>query len=46
MTRRRLGIGTCLVSILEPKIVKDTLDNKDWIQAMNEEIEQIEKNET
>ena len=44
MTRRRLGISTCLVSVLEPKIVKDALDNEDWIQAMNEEIEQIDKN--
>ena len=46
MTRRRSRSGTCLVIVLEPKIVKDALDNEDWIQAMNEEIEQIEKNKT
>ena len=32
--------------MLEPKIVKEALDNKDWIQAMNDEIDQIEKNKT
>ena len=46
MTRRRSGSGTCLVSVLEPKIVKDALDNEDWIQVMNEEIEQTKKNKT
>ena len=46
MTRRRSGSGTCLITILKPKIVKHALENEDWIQAMNEEIEQIEKNKT
>ena len=32
--------------MLEPKIVKDALDNEDWIQAMNNEIDHIEKNKT
>ena len=36
-TRRRSESGTCLVSLLEPKIVKEDLDNENWIQAMNEE---------
>ena len=37
MTRRRSRGDTCLVSMLEPKIVQDALDDEDWIQAMNEE---------
>ena len=32
--------------MLEPKIVKESLDNKDQIQAINNEIDQIEKNKT
>ena len=31
---------------LSPKWVKYALENEDWIQEMNEEIEQIEKNNT
>ena len=46
MRTRRSRSGTCLVSEVEPKIVKETLDNEDWITAMNEEIDQIEKNKT
>ena len=38
--------GTCLLCEFEPKTVKDAFENEDWIQAMNEEIEQIEKNKT
>ena len=29
---------------LKPKSVKDALNNEIWIEAMNEEIEQIERN--
>ena len=39
MTRRRLASGICLVSFFEPKTIKEALDNEDWIQSMNEEIE-------
>ena len=46
MTRARSGSGTCPVSVLEPKTVKDALDNEDLIQDMNEEIEKFEKNKT
>ena len=46
MTRRRSASGTCLVSKLEPKIMKEELENEVWITAMNEEIDQIEKNKT
>ena len=45
MKRRRSRSDACLVSMLEPKIVKDALDNENWIQAMNE-IDQIKKNKT
>ena len=43
VTRKRLRNDTCLLFKFEPKSVKDALENEDWIQAMNEEIEQIEK---
>ena len=39
MTRRGSTSGTCLVSEVEPKIVKEALDNEDWITTINEEIE-------
>ena len=38
--------GSCLLADYEPRSVKDALGNESWIEAMNEEIEQIEKNKT
>ena len=38
--------GTCLLVEFEPRNVKDALDNEILIEAMNEEKEQIEKNQT
>ena len=46
MTRNTLLNDTCLLSMKEPKIVKDALEYVDWSKAMEEEIEQIEKNKT
>ena len=43
MTRKRLRSDTCLLCELEPKSMKDALDNEDWIQEISE---QIEKNKT
>ena len=45
MTRSKLK-GTCLLAEFEPRNVKDALENESWIEAMNEDIEQIEKNNT
>ena len=45
MTRSKLK-GTCLLVEFELRNVKGALENKSWIEAMNEEIEQIEKNNT
>ena len=45
MTRIKLK-GTCLLAKFEPRSVKDALENENWIETMNEEIEQIEKNKT
>ena len=45
VTRNKLK-GTCLLAEFEPRKIKDSLDNESWIEAMNEEIEQIEKNKT
>lgn len=46
MTRNKLRNPECLLSEFEPKTIKDALEKEEWIQAMNEEIEQIEKNQT
>ena len=46
MKRKRLRDDTFLPCEVEPKSVKDALDNEDWVQEMNEAIEQIEKNNT
>ena len=43
MIRRKLK-GTCWLAEFEPRSVKDALENESWIEAMNEEIEQIENN--
>ena len=45
MTRSQLK-GTCLLADFEPRNVKNALDNESWVEAMNEEMEQIEKNKT
>lgn len=45
MTRIKLK-GTCLLADFEPISVKDALENECWIEAMNEEIEKIEKKKT
>ena len=45
MTRSKLK-GTCLLADFEPRNIKDALGNDSWIEAMNEEIVQIEKNKT
>ena len=45
MTRSKLK-STFLLAKFEPRSVKDALENESWIEAMNEEIEQIEKNKT
>lgn len=41
MTRKRLESETFLLCEVEPKSIKDALENEDWIQAMNEKIEKI-----
>ena len=46
MTRNNLKNDTCLMCKVEPRSIKDDLGNEDWIKAMNEEIDQIEKNKT
>ena len=46
MTRNRLRNATCLLSMKEPKTVKDALEDDNWYKAMEEEIQQIEKNIT
>ena len=45
MTRSKLK-GTCLLADFEPRNVKNALENEIQIEAMNEEIEQIEKKKT
>ena len=46
MTRNKLRNDMCFLSMKEPKIVKDALEDMDWSKSLKEEIEQIEKNKT
>ena len=46
MTRDRLRSESCLVSMKEPKIVNDALEDVEWFKATEEEIEPIQKNKT
>ena len=47
MTRRRLANEEiCLVSQVEPTSISEACSEKNWIKAMEKELEQIEKNDT
>jgi hypothetical protein len=35
-----------MLSLIEPKTFAKANKNKDWFKAMNEELDQIEKNQT
>ena len=46
-TRRQLpGVEQSLLSIVEPKKFTKSSKIDEWVKAMNEELDQIEKNET
>ena len=45
MTRNKLK-GTCLLNEFELRSTKDALIDESWIEAMHEEIKQIDKNKT
>ena len=45
MTRSKLK-GTCFLADFEQRSVRTALDNDSWVEAMNEEIEKIDKNRT
>ena len=45
MTRNKLKVTRLLIGF-EPRIVRDSLDNENWIEAINEEIYMIERNNT
>jgi hypothetical protein len=45
MTRNKLK-GTCFLTKFKPRTIKDALENEIWIEAMNEEIDHIERNKT
>jgi hypothetical protein len=47
-TRRKLAFESekAMLSIIEPKSVKEDIKIKDWIKSMNEELDQMEKNQT
>ena len=47
ITRRQLpGVEQALLSIVEPKNFTEAIKSVEWVKAMNEELYQIEKNET
>lgn len=47
-TRRKIvdRIKKALLSVIEPKTVEEANKDENWIKAMNEELDQIEKNQT
>lgn len=45
-TRRKIRESSCLIPTIESKTVRESLKDDDWIKAMNEELDQIEKNNT
>jgi hypothetical protein len=47
-TRRKLALDSkqTILSLIETKSFKEARKGKDWIEAMNEELDQIEKNQT
>ena len=44
--RQLLDVEQALLSIVEPKIFIEANKINEWVKAMNEELDQIEKNET
>ena len=45
-TRIKIREGTCLIAHFELGTIKFALDNECWVNAMNEDIDQIEKDNT
>lgn len=46
MTRSKLKDNTCLIVEFKPITMRDELENDEWINVMNEEINHIEKKNT
>ena len=46
MTRSRINEALCLISQVEPKSVEEAIKDDQWIKAMEEELQQIIKNDT
>ena len=44
MTRNKIRYKSCLLSRIEPKTVRDALEDEGWCKAIEEDIERIEKN--
>lgn len=45
-TRKKLTLEYSLLSSIEPKCVAEVSKDEGWIKAMNEELDQLEKNKT
>jgi hypothetical protein len=47
-TRRKLAFDSeqAMLYLIEPKSINEYIKSKDWIKSMNEELDQIEKNQT
>ena len=46
MTRRKINEELCLISQVEPKSTNEEIKDDHWIKAMEEELQQIIKNDT
>lgn len=46
LTRRRIRDNSCMISTFEPRSAKEAFGDDHWVKAMEEELGQIEKNNT
>lgn len=46
LTKRRIKENSCMISTIEPRTAKEAFGDDYWFKAMEEELDQIEKNNT
>ncbi|GLJ38457.1 hypothetical protein SUGI_0783140 [Cryptomeria japonica] len=46
LTRRRIRENSCMISTIEPRTAKEAFGDDHWVKDMEEELDQIEKNNT
>lgn len=46
LTRRRIRENSCMISTIEPRTAKEAFGDDHWVKSMEEELDQIDKNNT